>query len=218
MNVQKHHDSKIDKIETLKWYPWIGKNYDTSKLLVIGESHYEDGDDWQNGNKDTTRTIIQKRLDDNEVGKWTLHRNVEKVLLDKPEISDGDIQTVWNKVAYWNLVQRLLDSRENSDRPTYNDFTKGWETFFDLEKILMSKYCLVLGKGEAFGSFGNYLHSHQTTWKKTNEDFMVRKAFDITDGEREIRIVFINHPSGSFGFDYSHWAAIVKKEFPDLSL
>ena len=212
--MQEQLDVQIDKIKMLKWYPWIGKDYNTSKLLVIGESHYEDGDGWQLGNKDAIRTIIQKRYH-NEEGKWALYQNLEQILLDKQELSNDETQHVWNEIAYWNLVQKLLTSRKIVDRPSFDDYVKGWRTFFALEKILMPSHCLVLGKA-SFSSFGYYLNNIEKRWKKTNEDFASRKAFDLTDGDSKMRIVFINHPSTSFDFDYHLWASIVKAEFPSL--
>ncbi len=38
-------DNALEKIPTLTWLPWIGKDYFNSnkRLLIIGESHYSDG-------------------------------------------------------------------------------------------------------------------------------------------------------------------------------
>ena len=117
-------DIELAKIKMLKWYPWIGKDYNTSKLLVIGESHYEDGDGWQLGNKEATRIVIQKRYD-NEEGKWTLYRNLEQILSNKQELSNDETQHVWNEIAYYNLGQKLLASRKIADRPSFDDYVKG---------------------------------------------------------------------------------------------
>lgn len=138
-------DQNLDSIENLNWLPWIGEEYSKTKLLIIGESHYEDGDFWQEENKDTTRVITQKRIDEIN-GKWTLHRNVEKIILNKTDISVDERKNLWNSVSYWNLVQRLLDSRNKTDRPKDVDFDLGWNLFFEIYEILEPKYCLVLGK------------------------------------------------------------------------
>lgn len=45
-------DEKLDSIRTLKWLPYIGKDYKNlatgKKLLIIGESHYlpNKAEDW----------------------------------------------------------------------------------------------------------------------------------------------------------------------------
>ena len=204
-------DSTFDSIESLKWFPWIGNEYDKTKFLIIGESHYEDGDFWQLGNKETTRMITQKRIDDVN-GKWTLHRNVEKTILNKTDISFDQRQELWNSVAYWNLVQRLLDSRNQDDRPNDNDFDLGWKLFFEIYKILEPKFCLVLGKAP-YGRLGNYLTNFQTEWKVAKSELNPNeKIFKLTNGKQEMTLIFINHPSGSFGFDYQKWAEILKIE------
>lgn len=210
-------DSTFDSIESLKWFPWIGNKYDKTKLLIIGESHYEDGDFWQLGNKETTRMITQKRIDDVN-GKWTLHRNVEKTILNRTDISLDQRQELWNSVAYWNLVQRLLDSRNQADRPNDNDFDLGWKLFFDIYEILQPKFCLVLGKAP-YGRLGNYLTNSQNEWKIKNSDlFPNEKIFKLDNGIKGMTLIFINHPSGSRGFDFQKWAEIFKKEFKDLNL
>ncbi|MGB0871276.1 MAG: hypothetical protein ACPGSD_16925 [Flavobacteriales bacterium] len=204
-------------METLKWYPWIGKAFNKSKLLIIGESHYEDGDDWQLGNKETTRIITQKRID-NVNGKWTLHRNVEKTILNLPNISLLERQALWNSVAYWNLVQRLLDSRNHADRPGDEDFKLGWELFFKIYKVLEPKFCLVLGKA-SFGSLGSYLTNPKSEWKLDKSEFNPNdKLFKLKNGKKEMTLVFINHPSGSFGFDYQKWAQVFRKEFKEINI
>src|SRR5690606_6900256 len=140
----KTFDSEFDKIDSLKWYPWIGEQYSNKKLLLIGESHYEDGDNWQSNNKETTRIITKMRFD-GEYGKWTLHRNVEKVILNKTDITQDETKNLWNSLGYWNLVQRLLDSRSQADRPGFVDYDEGWRLFFKLYEILKPEFCLVLG-------------------------------------------------------------------------
>ncbi|RTE55455.1 hypothetical protein EHW67_02495 [Arenibacter aquaticus] len=71
--MEYHFDKSLDlefnKIDELKWTPWIGENYlnNTSapKVLIIGESHYEwdkEEDDQESieylKNPDFTRNFI----------------------------------------------------------------------------------------------------------------------------------------------------------------
>jgi len=200
----------IKKINKITWLPWIGENY--RDIMVIGESHYEDGDEWQLNNPETSKIIIQKRLNGIE-GNWKLHRNVERIILNKENIENVDVKKVWESVSYWNLVQRLLDSRKSSDRPNDEDFDTGWEVFFELIKILKPKYCLVLGKS-SYGRFGNYLTNVDKSWNIIkSERYPNEKVLKIQKNNSIINFVFINHPSGSFGFNYEKWAEIVLNEF-----
>src|SRR5690606_35945954 len=120
---------------------------------------------------------------------------------------------LWNSLGYWNLVQRLLDSRSQADRPGFVDYDEGWRLFFKLYEILKPEFCLVLGKA-SFNALGNYLHNHQTEWEKepitVNPD---EKIFKLNNGTKKMTLLFINHPSGSRRFDYQKWADIFKTEF-----
>lgn len=205
-------DTDFDEIKKLKWFPWIGKNYSKNGLLILGESHYEDGDEWQEGNKLTSRIITEKRYD-NTIGKWTLHNNVEKSVLNSSEVSLNERRKFWDSVTYFNLVQRLLDSRERTDRPTDDDFDEGWEVFLNVIEVLEPRFVLVLGKA-SYGRLGYYLNNCQKDWiKEENISNTNEKIFNLKKNDRKMKMVFINHPSGSFGFNYKKWAALIDEEF-----
>lgn len=205
-------DTDFDEIKKLKWFPWIGKNYSKKGLLIFGESHYEDGDEWQEGNKFTSRIITEKRYD-NTNGKWTLHNNVEKSVLNSSEVSLTERRKFWDSVTYFNLVQRLLDSRERADRPTDYDFDEGWEVFLNVIEVLEPRFVLVLGKA-SYGRLCYYLNNSQKDWiKEENISNTNEKIFNLKKNDIKIKIVFINHPSGSFGFNYKKWASLIDEEF-----
>jgi len=191
-----------ENISDLNWYPWVGENYKKNGTLILGESHYEDGDFWQKDNPKTSITIIEKRID-NISGKWTLHNNVEKTLLNNKKVSLEERVRFWNSVVYWNLVQRLLDSRHIEDRPNDDDFDIGWGVFFKIIDILEPIHIIVLGKSSV-GRLGYYLNNLQNDWSKTDSDFYnnEKKVITITKEGKQVKLIFINHPSGSFGYDY----------------
>lgn len=210
--MEKFNEIQFDKINNLNWYPWIGENYSKTKLLIVGESHYEDGDEWQLGNKNTTKTIITKRINGDR-GK--LHTNIEKTLLnlDNPTKEQGF--NFWKSIAYWNLLQRLLDSREQVDRPMDEDFDMGWKVFFELIEILNPKYVIIVGKS-GFGRLGNYLNVNETGWEKNDLDFIQKeKIINLKKGDKALKLIFIKHAS-SF-YSYKKWADIIKNEHPELS-
>lgn len=204
-------DNELKKVPNLTWLPWIGKYYDKTKTVVLGESQYEDGDEWQDGNINATRTLIEKRFSGSR-GK--LYTNVEKVLLarDNPRMEDGNY--LWKSVAYWNLVQRLMTSIK--ERPNDIDFDKGWNTFFCLVEIIKPTTCIVLGKSSC-GRLGYYLNNYETTWKRNIHEFYNReKIINLSNSGQELKLIFINHPSGSRGFNYQYWAKLINDNEPDL--
>lgn len=209
-------DTEIKKIDGLNWLPWIGKDFNQTKTIILGESHYEDGDEWQKDNYETTRIIIQKRIDDVH-GKWTLHNNFEKTILGKDNIGLEERNNIWNSVTYWNLVQRLMDSTNGkSDRPNDNDFDKGWEVFFKLIQVIKPKFCIVLGKASC-GRLGYYLNNIETDWVRNVAEFYNdEKIITLSNKGNNLKLIFINHPSGSYGFDYKYWANLIYKEHPEF--
>ena len=65
-------DKEFKKINTLKWLPWVGENYEhqNPQLLIVGESHYawEDEEDTPEEVKsylekdDFTRAVLEQHL------------------------------------------------------------------------------------------------------------------------------------------------------------
>ena len=39
-------DFHFEKVPNLKWLPWVGITKKKTGLLLIGESFYDDGDEW----------------------------------------------------------------------------------------------------------------------------------------------------------------------------
>jgi hypothetical protein len=199
-------DDDLKQIKNLKWLPWIGKNYSKTRTIILGESQYEDGHWWEEDNIDATRTLIGKRFSGDR-GK--LYSNVEKILLaaDNPTQIQGI--NFWKSVAYWNLVPRLMSSR--SERPNDKDFNDGWRLFFDLVEALDPKptTCIVLGKSSC-GRLGYYLTNNDTSWDKNNPEFYEKeKIINLSKGDNKLKLIFLNHPSGSFGFDTKYWTKLV---------
>ena len=58
---QTKFDSKLREINMLKWLPWVGENFESSslKLLVVGESHYESG---ENEKKYEMKSVPEEEL------------------------------------------------------------------------------------------------------------------------------------------------------------
>ena len=204
-------DTQITKVASLKWLPWVGQHYSRTKIVVLGESQYEDGDEWQEDNIDATRILIGNRFSGSR-GK--IYTNVEKVLLsmDNPTMEQGNY--LWESVTYWNLVQRLMTSIK--ERPNDADYNNGWAIFFSLVEIIKPTICIVLGKSSC-GRLGYYLNNIDTTWERNVPEFYAtEKIINLSKNGHKIKLIFINHPSGSRGFNYKHWAELISDNQPDL--
>ncbi len=212
-NMLTSSDDIISQIEGLKWLPWIGVNYHNSKIMVLGESHYEDGDNWQENNIDTTRTMIGVRFNGHR-GK--LYSIVEKVLLSSESPTQAEGHDLWKSVVYYNLVQRLMSSIK--ERPSVEDFDKGWDTFFKLIEIIKPRYCIVLGKASC-GRLGYYLNNVETGWERNIPEFYAKeKIINLIKNGNKLKLIFINHPTGSRGFNFNYWANLINEDSPELSI
>ena len=211
-NLSRHYDNNFKGIEKLKWLPWVGESYNRSKTIVIGESQYEDGDEWQEENINATRILIDKRfLGD----RGRLYDNVEKVLLnlENPTLEQGN--HLWKSVSYMNLVQRLMSSKK--ERPNDSDFDTGWSVFLKVAGILRPSTCIVLGKASC-GRLGYYLNNHDLSWERSNvqEFYTTDKVINLKQDSHTLKLIFINHPSGSYGFSCERWGKFISDNEPSL--
>jgi len=155
MEIDKRFDLEFQKVKGLNknWLPWIGKDYVESpkKILIVGESSYltEDVDVNQydyNRNMIEKVGMLQGVLYETDPNKFIdeRHKKLEKILSVNPEDINTK-RTFWKKVASYNLIQTPLESREKKDRPHYQLFLDGWDTFFQVIDIIKPHYCLMNG-------------------------------------------------------------------------
>jgi hypothetical protein len=195
-------DYSLEKIENLKWLPFVGKNYSkqTNKVLLVGESHYSDSKDpKQNIQKPLfTRWIV------NELGignrDYKADSNFFKTI--NKMFANNDLNGFWNKISFLNFVQRpMIKTHSENERPTNDDFKKGWEIFFHTVRILKPDFCLFLGNtcGDKFNSIAaklNITHNKVIRLEKINGAYLKYGTMNIN--EHEIKLYFIKHPSQYF--------------------
>jgi hypothetical protein len=218
--IDSSFDAKFRGINSLHWLPWVGKDYSKApqgkRLLIVGESHYvPKGEKPEDGyNKETwTREFIGKeglRLPPWYVGAPTnpLIRNTERTLFDCKDPTDESRERLWRSSAFFNLVQKLLLSREGEHRPGDNEFDEGWGVFFNLIDIIKPDLCLMLGK-RSCGRLGYYLANVKTEWLalQDSEFNQKEKTIHLSRNGDKLRLIFIRHPSSYFS--WSKWATYV---------
>ena len=217
--LDKTFDKELNKIIGLKYLPWIGKYYSQKKFLIVGDSHYDydDGEDneWLKDKSATRRFINLCGLSSqNDIYEYIpILRNIEKSVYNCSQISHEKRKILWSSVSYFNLVQRLLGSRDSYDRPNDEDFDLGWEVFFKIVQILRPKYILKCGKaGE--GRLGNMLTNNNPGWLYDDKEYYLNpRVMNISKDNYSFKLLFINHPSGSFGYSYEKWGEIIQQNF-----
>lgn len=214
MNVNCKFDEEILKISNLKWLPWIGPNYENKRIVLMGESHYDDGDDWLD-EMDATRWFVQNQHPSiANVSVSRIFKTIEKTLLNQNESTLKERETIWNGVIYMNLVQRLLSSIE--ERPNDEDYENGWKVFLRLVEIVQPEIVIKFGY-EGIGRLG-YLMAHDNMGWSSNVDEFYEKPYmiNLSKGETKVRIIFTHHPTGSRGFKYEVWNEHIKNYFPKI--
>ena len=161
LNTQK--DKDFANIPDLSWLPWLGSRFyaQEKRLLIVGESHYAQGETAEEFQKDLDRqrnpNFTRKLIEETQIQdlyKYKLLDNFwEALLAKKPNKA-----ALWEHVAYYNFVQRSMDyssfDGKKAEQPNTTDFRNGWKTFAEVVKIIQPTDCIFLGLKAAAG-FGN---------------------------------------------------------------
>ena len=89
--------------------PYSGPKYESarSRLLIVGESHYDDPSDIP---LESTRTVVEKWRS----GEWNIrYLMVASRIITGKEAYEVDRQTALDEVAFYNFVQTMLKKGEH---------------------------------------------------------------------------------------------------------
>ncbi|MDP4281258.1 MAG: hypothetical protein Q8867_03830 [Bacteroidota bacterium] len=205
---------------SLRWLPWIGKNYFQIRLLIIGDSFYEDKDDneWLHDKFAPRYLVNNQGLQSNlpQFANAKFFRKTEQTVLFQDKTTFKERDTFWTSIAFFNLVQRPLLSRNSSDRPKDQDFNLGWSVALEVAKILRPNLIVKLGIA-GIGQLGYYLNNNDAEWERNAIEFYKRPfIINLKRLNQQIKLVCINHPTGSRNYDYKKWAIILRETEPAL--
>ena len=207
-------DNEIKKIKGLKWFPWIGHKYCTSrnKLMILGESYYlwegEEGAYDILNNREFTRELVynnhQGHLTDvNHIVKPL--DSIERTLLNKKNLTIQEKIKISNRYIYHVLVQKDLASIK--ERPDYKSYYDGWKITVELLKTLKPKIVLVIGV-ESYIACVDYCTSAALLKHKKQEDFKINNTYPrtckLTIDNFDIDIIFLKHSSKYYSWEKWH--------------
>jgi len=204
------YDEQLSNITNLKWLPWIGHQYEKTRLLIIGDSFYDDGKGWPENDLSAPRSLIENQgLNPDFPNKGRFLKKVANTILDLDQKSTPtEIENFWTSVAYFNLIQRGLTSRK--ERPINEDFDLGWETVLRVAEILQPKICIKLGIA-GIGRLGYIIANENSGWHAGHGDFQYKPyklyAINLYKSSYHSKILCIHHPTGSRYFP-KYWPAI----------
>lgn len=146
-------DSQFDKVELLKRYPWIGRDFSKTdcRILILGDSHYATDSNGEFSpdeyvifchDKESTRDVVNCVIKNVCRGEstWKMFKNLLETF--NSFTSDG-VMSFWPKVAFYNFIQEPM--KEKNQVPTTRERIEGWKCFCDVVDIIKPSFCLFIG-------------------------------------------------------------------------
>lgn len=136
-------DTKFCEAEDLTWYPWVGKNYHKTGILILGVSTHKDenGDDWT---RDLGHVASRTFFDFGEYP--TEHkpfRTISEMFLDGAGIDykKRTCEKFWSSVAFNNYYQVAVE--ESGAKPENEaDIESAKRAFYQTVAIIKPKLCI----------------------------------------------------------------------------
>lgn len=222
-------DERLVKIKGLTWLPWVGKEYQKSerRVLIVGESHYEKKQekietimrdellsraviyeyailfDWGGQHNPTFDNLNRAFYNDKELAfSWNTEENIE------------NRKQLWKSLAFYNFIQRpMLYNSEVKERPTSEDFCKGWSVFIEIIKLLKPTDCLFIGtRASDFFEYmmsGLSIEHSNVTWVDVGARAYGR-VFSLSIDSYSLKMLSIQHTSQFFS--YPLWHSFIKEQ------
>lgn len=186
---------------------WVGCRWHETGLLILGESSYrkEGTEVWRpDYRKQQSIGYVQ--------GQWDakLERNITSTIAGR---AAGEVrrQDVWATFAMDNYISdSLVEIPPGGDRPvvTRQQWRNAALRLPPLLSELQPTHVLVLGKG-LFGWVKDGIRMNEHRDKSKIEDL----AYHTWNAPTGLVIAFlaINHPSGTYGYDWRKWHPLVRQ-------
>ena len=161
------------------------------------------------GDPEFTRKVIADCACSAGPGKMKFFANTERALLGVPNPSKENVVDHWERVAFYNFVQRALNY-DRRERPGEADLQAGWKPFGSVVEVLKPKVCIFLGVAAS-----NYFNDAEFSdglerlgklkWEASLDGVYTREGGSVRLGDNQvIPIYFIKHPSRCF--DWREWS------------
>lgn len=225
--LNKQFDNDFDKIENLKWYPWVGENYLNNgfKVLIIGESQYAVD---ENGNycKETSDAFKKDKAISREyffdavnqsVETKNFYRSLFKTYTE--EITVEWLKTFAGNIAFYHFFQSV-DRQVSGNNRNKAERLLSWRIWNDVVNILRPDLCVVHGISihKYFDTFCKSIKK-EYKWEDIESGFYVGQqpiqAEFVPNTDKAIDLIFLRHPS-SRGYSYKNWRNFLHCEFSKL--
>ena len=139
------YDEDFAKAE-IKWYPWVGKDYEETEILFLGDRiAIENGNDWtQDFDSEPNRELVYKYGIKSERETGFFARTTQMFLegASQREFTREARQAFWESVAFVNFCQCPVEKNETEcPDECIEESNKSLDAIFD---ILSPQLCIVL--------------------------------------------------------------------------
>ena len=202
------YDDDFKKIGELNWLPWVGKNYDSTRIFILGASHYGKKESYTEEDQYIEETVESKKFTRKIVAEHGIDlKNIRdkkyafaafnKCLLNEKALHSKDRGELWNSVSFYNLLQVVM-KKGTKTIATNTEKETAWKAFKKLVPILKPKICIAWGVSilyywaNNYGEFtGQYIRQEKISGCYPRESI-------ITIDGHEISICVIKHPCQYF--------------------
>jgi hypothetical protein len=195
-------------INGLNFQPWISDAYINNtgiygRLLIIGESHYLDSDNYEN---EFTTNVVDGYI--NLQSELHFFRNLGLAF------NEENRYEVWDNVAFANGIQVGLENVDS--QPTKNDIATFVPAFWKLLEELKPSRVLICSQR----MWKSWMPSGDDCCKfirSLDSNFKPAAVWEYyyNDGKKNCLVMGIDHPSRYFS--HKNWAPIIK-EFLSIDL
>lgn len=205
LNYTDSKNKELNQIKNLKWLPWVGKSFENNqrRLLIIGESHYAQGNDFDSFKKDldlvNEPNFTKNSIQQTQIEKHYQLKPIDNLLKALYPNDNINVEKFWENVAFYNFIQRPMHGIE--DRPTNQDFDLGWDVFSEIIKVLQPTDCIFIGV-KAAESVERMMDTLKV--KRENRIYfekiggVIPAGIRIFNPNQPIDISFIRHSSAHF--------------------
>jgi hypothetical protein len=219
-NLLTDYDEKMEDICDLRWAPWIGKNYQRTQLLILGESFYEENSPSEDGNEpDNPRNLIKTHAFSS---KDSINSNffykIANTVLDNEKPTNDKFDDFWRSVAFVNFIQPCIEAKRFKGKPRQliANFESYWLALLQVIELIHPK--LIIKTGELGLERLAYLLADESHGWEYNLDEFYQKPYIIKLEKKgyKLKIVCIDHPTRSDNYDSHYWSKIIHDNSPEL--
>lgn len=203
----------------LPWLPWVGCAFRQSqcRTIILGESIYDygKGEELVRARIMDGESLRRRHMQHGVLNKFSSAyvRNFERSVFLKRRPCGKQRERLWTNVVYHNLVMRMLASPKN--RPTFNDYSVGWEKLLELATVVQAQRCIVYGlEPLKINALIQVLNVPDTPRQFSRQRLRAVGhnrpcKLEVTLDDRKIDFLFIRHPS-SF-FSWKQWGLALRE-------